>query len=69
VSMGTWPSRSGAPSRQIGRDQRLVLGISESNLRAARSYRSYGFVETGERRAMDRDPTIIEIELAYPLGD
>jgi GNAT superfamily N-acetyltransferase len=51
------------------RDQRLVLGISESNLRAARSYRSYGFVETGERRGMDRDPTIIEIELAYPLGD
>jgi GNAT superfamily N-acetyltransferase len=51
------------------RDRRLVLEVSESNLRAARSYRSYGFIETGGRRAMDRDPTIIEIELAYPLPD
>jgi GNAT superfamily N-acetyltransferase len=51
------------------RDQRLVLDVSESNHRAARSYRSYGFIETGGRRTMDRDPTIIEIELAYPLGD
>jgi ribosomal protein S18 acetylase RimI-like enzyme len=50
-------------------DRRLVLEVSESNLRAARSYRSYGFIETGRRRAMDRDPTIIEIELAYPLTD
>jgi hypothetical protein len=48
---------------------RLVLEVSESNLRAASSYRSYGFTETGGRRAMDRDPTIIEIELAYPLID
>jgi GNAT superfamily N-acetyltransferase len=49
--------------------KRLVLEVSESNLRAAHSYRSYGFIETGGQRAMDRDPTIIEIELAYPLGD
>jgi ribosomal protein S18 acetylase RimI-like enzyme len=49
--------------------RRLVLEVSESNLRAASSYRSYGFTETGGRRAMDRDPTIIEIELAYPLID
>jgi ribosomal protein S18 acetylase RimI-like enzyme len=50
-------------------DRRLVLEVSESNLRAASCYRSYGFVETGRRRAMERDPTIIEIELRYLLGD
>jgi ribosomal protein S18 acetylase RimI-like enzyme len=50
-------------------DRRLVLEVSESNLRAASCYRSYGFVETGRRRAMERDPTIIEIELGYLLGD
>jgi GNAT superfamily N-acetyltransferase len=49
-------------------DKRLVLEVGEANLRAATSYRSYGFIETGRRRAMGRDPTIIEIELAYPLG-
>jgi ribosomal protein S18 acetylase RimI-like enzyme len=49
--------------------KRLVLEVSESNLRAAYSYRSYGFIETGGQRAMDHDPTIVEIELAYPLGD
>lgn len=46
-----------------------MLEVSESNLRAASCYRSYGFVETGRRRAMERDPTIIEIELGYLLGD
>jgi ribosomal protein S18 acetylase RimI-like enzyme len=50
-------------------DGRLVLEVSESNLRAASCYRSYGFVETGRRRGMERDPTIIEIELGLPLGD
>jgi GNAT superfamily N-acetyltransferase len=34
---------------------------------ATRSYHSYGFVETGRRRLMDRDPSITEIELEYPL--
>lgn len=47
--------------------RRLVLEVAEFNTRAARSYRSYGFVETGRRRTMDRDPSITEIELAYPL--
>jgi hypothetical protein len=42
--------------------------MAESNIRATRSYRSYGFVETGRRRPMDRDPSIIEIEFAYPLA-
>ena len=50
-------------------DRRLVLEVSESNPRAANCYRSYGFVETGRRRPMERDRTIIEIELGYPLGD
>jgi ribosomal protein S18 acetylase RimI-like enzyme len=47
--------------------KRLVLEVAEFNIRATRFYRSYGFVETGRRRALDRDPSITEIELAYPL--
>jgi ribosomal protein S18 acetylase RimI-like enzyme len=46
----------------------LVLEVPESNIRAMRSYSSYGFVETGRRRTLDRDPSITEIELAYPLA-
>jgi ribosomal protein S18 acetylase RimI-like enzyme len=46
---------------------RLVLEAAESNFRATRSYRSYGFVETGRRRTLDRDPSTTEIEFAYPL--
>jgi ribosomal protein S18 acetylase RimI-like enzyme len=48
--------------------KRLVLEVAESNIRATRSYRSYGFVETGRRRTLDRDPNITEIEFAYPLA-
>jgi ribosomal protein S18 acetylase RimI-like enzyme len=51
--------------RRQGR--RLLLEVAESNIRAARAYRSYGFVETGRRRTLDRDPSITEIELEYPL--
>jgi ribosomal protein S18 acetylase RimI-like enzyme len=47
--------------------KRLVLEVAESNIRATRSYRSYGFVETGRRRTLERDPGITEIEFAYPL--
>jgi ribosomal protein S18 acetylase RimI-like enzyme len=47
--------------------KRLVLEVAESNIGAAHAYRSYGFVETGRRRSLDRDPTITELELAYPL--
>jgi ribosomal protein S18 acetylase RimI-like enzyme len=47
--------------------KRLVLEVAESNERATRSYHSFGFVETGRRRLMDRDRGITEIELAYPL--
>ncbi len=49
------------------RGRRLVLEVAESNIRAARAYRSYGFMETGRRRTLDRDPSITEIELEYPL--
>jgi ribosomal protein S18 acetylase RimI-like enzyme len=48
--------------------KRLVLEVAESNIRATRSYRSYGFVETGRRRTLERDPGITEIEFAYPLA-
>jgi ribosomal protein S18 acetylase RimI-like enzyme len=51
--------------RRQGR--RLLLEVAESNIPAARTYRSYGFVETGRRRILDRDPSITEIELEYPL--
>jgi ribosomal protein S18 acetylase RimI-like enzyme len=51
--------------RRQGR--RLLLEVAESNIRAARTYRSYGFVETGRRRTLDRDPSITEIELEYPV--
>ncbi len=53
-------------TRRYGK--RLVLEVPESNIRAMRSYSSYGFVETGRRRTLDRDPSITEIELAYPLA-
>jgi ribosomal protein S18 acetylase RimI-like enzyme len=49
------------------RGKRLLLQVAESNVRAARCYRSYGFVETGRRRLMDRDLSITQIELQYPL--
>jgi GNAT superfamily N-acetyltransferase len=51
------------------KDERLVLDVNQSNLPALRSYRSYGFVETGRQRVMARDPTITEVELAYALTD
>jgi ribosomal protein S18 acetylase RimI-like enzyme len=51
--------------RRQGR--RLVLEVAQSNVRATRCYHAYGFVETGRRRLMDRDPSITEIELEYPL--
>lgn len=52
-------------SRRRGR--RLTLEVADSNSRAAHSYRSYGFVETGRRRLLDRDSSVTEIEFAYPL--
>jgi ribosomal protein S18 acetylase RimI-like enzyme len=52
----------------VGRQaKRLVLEVAESNVRAIRFYRSYGFVTTGRRRSLGRDPRIIEIEYECPL--
>ena len=49
------------------RDVRRTTCADDSNGNAARSYQAYGFVETGQQRAMDRNPRIIQIELAYPF--
>jgi ribosomal protein S18 acetylase RimI-like enzyme len=46
---------------------RLVLEVTDSNISAARSYRAYGFVETGRQRPMERDSSTVQIEFAYPL--
>ena len=54
----------------LGRRQearRLVLCVTDLDGRAARCYRRYGFVPTGNRHPMDRDPDLVEIELAYPV--
>jgi hypothetical protein len=37
-------------------------------VRAGRCYRSYGFVESGRPRTMERDPAITEIEPGCPLA-
>jgi ribosomal protein S18 acetylase RimI-like enzyme len=58
---------AGVAARRQGK--RLVLEVAESNIRATRSYRSYGFVATGRRRSLERDPSINEIEFAYPLTE
>jgi len=47
--------------------KRLVLDVADSSISAAHSYRAYGFIDTGRRRPMERDPSITQIELAYPL--
>jgi GNAT superfamily N-acetyltransferase len=46
---------------------RLVLDLADGNAAAERSYRRYGFVPTGERTPMRRDPSIFETRLAYVL--
>jgi len=47
--------------------RRLILDLAEGNLAAERCYRKYGFLPSGGRRPMERDPTIMEIRLVYPL--
>lgn len=46
---------------------RVVLHVTDGNEAAARCYRRYGFVETGRRWPMERDPGLTEIELAYAV--
>ena len=46
---------------------RVVLHVTDGNAAAARCYTRYGFTETGRRWPMERDPSLTEIELHYPL--
>jgi len=46
---------------------RVVLRVTDGNAAAARLYTRYGFTETGHRWPMEREPSLTEIELAYPL--
>lgn len=45
----------------------IELWVVETNLRAVRFYERLGFVDTGERQPMPRDPTLIEQRMEYPL--
>jgi ribosomal protein S18 acetylase RimI-like enzyme len=61
-------SRPGlAAGQKVVNHDRLVLEVTDSNISAARSYRAYGFVETGRQRPMERDSSTVQIEFAYPL--
>jgi GNAT superfamily N-acetyltransferase len=53
--------------RQVARQ--LVLCVTDLDGPAGRCYRRYGFVPTGNRHPMARDPDLVEVELAYPLSD
>jgi len=46
---------------------RIALHVTDGNAAATRCYTRYGFTETGRRWPMERDPSLTEIELAYPL--
>lgn len=55
---------------QAARDhdgRRLLLDVTGLDSAAGRCYAAYGFTETGERRPMDRDPSLTEIRLALDL--
>jgi GNAT superfamily N-acetyltransferase len=54
----------------LGRTQavrRLVLCVTDLDGPAGHCYRRYGFLPTGNRHPMARDPDLVEVELAYPL--
>jgi ribosomal protein S18 acetylase RimI-like enzyme len=46
---------------------RLVLDVADGNAAAERSYRRYGFVPTGQRVPMRRNPSVFQTRLAYGL--
>jgi ribosomal protein S18 acetylase RimI-like enzyme len=46
---------------------RLRLEVATGNEPARRSYLAYGFTPTGREHPMDRDPSILEIEMELPL--
>ena len=47
--------------------RRLLLDVTDLECAAGRCYAAYGFTPTGDRRAMDRDPSLTEIRLALEL--
>jgi GNAT superfamily N-acetyltransferase len=55
-----------AAARERGA-RRLVIHVTAGNVAANRSYTRYGFVRTGRSWPMERDPELIEVELALEL--
>ncbi|QIS04548.1 GNAT family N-acetyltransferase [Nocardia brasiliensis] len=49
--------------------RRITLWVLDSNAPAERLYRRHGFQRTGQRRAMPRDATMIEVEMALDLHE
>jgi GNAT superfamily N-acetyltransferase len=47
---------------------RLVLCVTDLDGPAGRCYRRFGFMPTGTRCPMARDPDLVEIDLSYPIG-
>ena len=47
--------------------RRLVLHVTAGNEAANRCYARYGFAETGRSWPMERNPELIEVELAFDL--
>lgn len=48
--------------------RRLLIHVTDTNAAADRCYTAYGFVPTGRRFPLPRDPSRTEIELDFPLG-
>ena len=55
-----------AAARERGA-RRLVIHVTDGNVAATRSYLRYGFVRTGRSWPMERNPELIEAELALEL--
>jgi ribosomal protein S18 acetylase RimI-like enzyme len=55
-----------AAARQRGA-HRLVLRVTRGNRAASRCYTRYGFLRTGRAWPMERNPELIEVELALAL--
>jgi ribosomal protein S18 acetylase RimI-like enzyme len=55
-----------AAARQHGA-RRLVLRVTRGNRAASRCYTRYGFQRTGRAWPMERNPELIEVELALAL--
>ena len=55
-----------AAARERGA-RRLTLQVTRGNRAATRCYTRYGFRRTGRSWPMERDPEVVETELAYAL--